>query len=122
VAAIMPDQVPEHGGSVVVPFLGQPALTMTLVRGILRRFDVTPLLAYAVREPDGRFRVHFEEPPAGLGDDDPARAATQLNQGIGQCVRAHPEQYLWTYNRFRGHRRMAGKPVLASTGGEPTPV
>ena len=98
---ILPDQEPlkEHG--VFAPFFGIPALTMLAVNGILRRFDPTVAYAFAQRGQNGKFRIRIFPPPDGLDDSDPVRAATQLNYGVEQCVRACPEQYMWSYRRFR---------------------
>lgn len=98
---ILPDQEPlkEHG--VFAPFFGIPALTMLVVNGILRRFNPTVAYAFAQRRRNGKFCIRIFAPPEGLDDDDPIRAATQLNHGVEQCVRACPEQYMWSYRRFR---------------------
>jgi KDO2-lipid IV(A) lauroyltransferase len=36
-----------------------------------------------------------------LDDPDDVVAATRLNLGIEECVRHCPEQYTWSYRRFR---------------------
>ncbi|MEM7588455.1 MAG: hypothetical protein AAF560_34020, partial [Acidobacteriota bacterium] len=62
------------------------------------------------RQPSGRFRVRFVEAPDGMADACEIQAATQLNAGVEACVRQCPEQYLWTYKRFK-----------TAPPGEPTP-
>jgi KDO2-lipid IV(A) lauroyltransferase len=99
--AVLPDQEPVRRGGVFAPFFGVPALTMTLVARLVRRFHPSCLLAVNLRRPDGRFSIHFREAPEGLDDPDPVVAATQLNLGIEQCARERPEQYLWSYKRFK---------------------
>jgi KDO2-lipid IV(A) lauroyltransferase len=37
--------------------------------------------------------------PAALPGETPAR---RLNRGIESLVRECPEQYLWSYNRYKG--------------------
>ncbi len=98
---ILPDQEPLKSHGVSAPFFGVPALTMTLVGGLLRRTGATALFAYAERRPCGRFRVCFQTPPEEIGVEDPVDAATALNRGVEHCVRACPEQYLWSYKRFK---------------------
>ena len=107
---ILPDQEPRKAHGVHAPFFGVPALTITLVSRILRSTGAVPLYVFAERRPSGRFRVHFRAAPAGLADPDPQRAAASLNAGIEACVRQLPEQYLWTYKRFK-----------TAPPGEPTP-
>lgn len=101
VVGILPDQEPLKQHGVFAPFFGTPALTMNLVAGLVRRFEPLVLYGFAQRLDDGRFRVRIVEAPEGLGDRDDLRAATQLNKGVELCVRACPEQYMWSYRRFR---------------------
>lgn len=107
---ILPDQEPGTGNGVHALFFGIPALTMTLVSRILQRTGARPLLVFSERRPSGRFRVHFRAAPPGLDDSDLAHAASRLNAGVEECVRRIPEQYLWTYKRFK-----------TAPPGEPTP-
>lgn len=98
---ILPDQEPLKAFGVSAPFFGMPALTMTLVSRILRRTDATPLFVFAERRPAGKFRVRFLQAPEGLDDPDEETAAAALNRGVEACVRQCPEQYLWSYKRFK---------------------
>ena len=97
---ILPDQEPLKENGVFAPFFGHPALTMTLIAALLRRYDARVLFGYARRAPGG-FHLRFNAAPAGLNDPDDVVAATRLNQGVERCVRECPEQYLWSYKRFR---------------------
>jgi len=106
---ILPDQEPLKDKGVFAPFFGFPALTMTLVGALARRFDACVVFGYAMRCPEG-FRIRFREAPPGLDDPDDVVAATRLNQGVENCVRECAEQYLWSYRRFRT------RPVLAPAG------
>lgn len=101
IVGILPDQEPLKDHGVFAPFFGIPALTMTLVGRLVRRFDVAVVFGYSLRTPAGRFRTSVFAAPEGLGDRDPVRAATQLNLIVEQCVRACPEQYTWSYRRFK---------------------
>ncbi len=98
---ILPDQEPLKRFGVSAPFFGLPALTMTLVSRILRRTGARALYVFAERRPAGRFRVRFVEAPDGLDDADEVAAAGRLNLGVESCVRLCPEQYLWSYKRFK---------------------
>ncbi len=99
--AILPDQEPLKRHGVFASFFGTPALTMTLVGSLLRRFEPGVLYGFAQRTTGGRFRIRFLAAPDGLDDADPVRAAERLNYGVERCVRACPEQYMWSYRRFR---------------------
>ena len=99
VVSIMPDHVP-RAGSVVAPFFGVPALTMTLLPRLAQRTGAAVLMLFVERLPQG-FRVHFREPPAALRDPDPLVASTAMNTAIEACVRDAFTQYQWNYKRFK---------------------
>ncbi|MGH8156080.1 MAG: lysophospholipid acyltransferase family protein [Rhodanobacteraceae bacterium] len=99
VVSIMPDHVP-RAGSVVAPFFGVPALTMTLLPRLARRTGARVLMLFVERVPSG-FRVHFREPPAALADPDPVIACTAMNAAIEACVCEAFTQYQWNYKRFK---------------------
>lgn len=101
VVGILPDQEPLKQHGVFAPFFGVPALTMNLVAGLVRRYDPLVIYGFAERTTAGTFRIRVVKAPEGLGDPDDVRAATQLNKGVELCVRACPEQYVWSYRRFR---------------------
>ncbi len=104
VVSIMPDHVP-RAGSVVAPFFGVPALTMTLLPRLAQRTGAAVLMLFVERLPKARgYRVHFREPPAALADPDPLVACTALNAAIEACVRDAFVQYQWNYKRFKARK------------------
>ena len=115
---ILPDQEPVRASGVFAPFFGVPALTMTLVARLLRKFGAPVLVGWALREADGRFTMHFRKASPELANEDPVAAATALNHEVEASVRERPEQYLWSYKRFKSrppeeeHRlRVQGDPT-----------
>ena len=102
VVGILPDQDPgaEHG--VVAPFFGIPANTMRLLPRLARATGAALFIAWCERLPHARgFHIRIRPLPPAVADPDPVVAATALNQAVEQCVRALPEQYQWSYRRFR---------------------
>lgn len=97
---ILPDQVPDLGEGVWASYFGQPAYTMSLVNKLVEATNATVLLAYGERLPWGRGYIFHVEP---LNTDSSAQG---INDAIEQLVRKKPEQYLWSYRRFK-------KPQLA---------
>jgi KDO2-lipid IV(A) lauroyltransferase len=99
VVSIMPDHVP-RAGSVVAPFFGVPALTMTLLPRLAQRTGAQVLMLFVERLPNG-YRVHFRESPAALLDADPLVACSAMNAAIEACARDAFTQYQWNYKRFK---------------------
>ena len=92
---ILPDQVPEFGEGVWADFFGKPAYTMTLVSKLAENTGATVLLAFGERLSWGRgFIIHVEP----LNTE---ATPQNINLGIEQLVRLRPEQYLWSYRRFK---------------------
>jgi KDO2-lipid IV(A) lauroyltransferase len=107
---ILPDQVVRgEVGAVFAPFFGVPAATMLLVAGLAQRSPVRVVFLFARRLPGaGGFHIHCLPAPEGIDSRDDATAAAALNRGVEQCIEIAPEQYQWTYRRFR--RRPDGAP------------
>ena len=64
---------------------------------------------FAERLPRARgYALHCLEAPEGIDSADDVEAATALNRGVERCIGVCPEQYLWSYKRFRS--RPAGEP------------
>jgi KDO2-lipid IV(A) lauroyltransferase len=74
---------------------------MTLVSSLVRRFQPQVMYAFAQRTPKGSFQIKILPALRDVGSADPITAATALNSGVEQCVRLCPEQYMWSYRRFR---------------------
>ncbi|HTF87071.1 MAG TPA: lysophospholipid acyltransferase family protein [Planctomycetota bacterium] len=101
VAAILPDQDPGRGAGVFVPFFGVAANTTTLLSRIAARSKASVLLMFAERLSHGRYRIHIHQGSDEISGDDLERGARALNADIETCVRMCPEQYLWSYKRFK---------------------
>jgi len=99
---IMPDQDPGRGAGVFVPFFGVLARTTTLVARLAERTGASVVLAYAERLPAGAgFRLHFRPASPEIHDPDVLVATAAMNRDIERLVRECPDQYLWSYKRFR---------------------
>ncbi len=99
---ILPDQDPRRGAGVFAPFFGVPANTSTLVPRLVQLSGAPAVLMFSERLAKGRgFRIHFRPASDDVRDLDVVRSATALNLDIERLVREYPEQYLWSYKRFR---------------------
>lgn len=93
---LLPDQAPGVGEGAWADFFGRPAYTMTLVARLRQASGAALIMAFAERLPAGRgYRLHFEELPARDFDE------AALNRDVEAQVRRCPEQYLWSYNRYK---------------------
>jgi len=100
--AILPDQDAGHGAGVFVPFFGEPANTMTLLPKLAHRSGAAVVIASALRrEGDRRHVVTFRTASEAIADPDEAVGAAAMNREIESAVRDRPEQYLWSYRRYR---------------------
>lgn len=87
-----------------VPFFGRPAKTPRGPAVFTLRYHAPTLFVAAVREPDGRFHVSFEDVPyEETGDrerdvDGIVASYTRILEGM---VRKTPEQYFWQHRRWK---------------------
>jgi len=98
----LPDQDMGERSSVFVPFFGIPAATVTAVSRIAQATNsvVMPCITRIVPDTFG-YEVRLYPPLENFPTDDPVADAARLNLEIEKWVRQMPEQYLWTYRRFK---------------------
>lgn len=97
---ILPDQVPTGGAGVLSLFMGQPALTMTLVHKLLKKTGAKAVMAVAQRVDEG-FEIHYLPVDPAIYSDDMQASVDALNRSVESCVALAPSQYQWEYKRFR---------------------
>jgi len=109
--AILPDQDPGDSGGVFAPFFGIPANSMLLLSRLARKTGAAVMFGFCERLSGTQgYRLHFIPAPEGIADADPAIAAAAMNRGVETFVRTYPEQYQWSYRRFR--TRPTGSPKI----------
>ncbi|QLG89417.1 lysophospholipid acyltransferase family protein [Chitinibacter bivalviorum] len=108
VAYLLPDQVPGGGEGVWAPFFGDPAYTMSLLTKMAKASNAIILPCYTERLGIGRgYRFHVQ-PFVGELNGDAEHDATLLNQNVEDLIRQIPEQYFWSYSRYK---HPAGAPL-----------
>jgi KDO2-lipid IV(A) lauroyltransferase len=96
---ILPDQTPGRGEGEWAEFFGRPAYTMTLVQRLAEATGAPIVLVWGERLPRGAgYRGHAEAMPPRLPGESAAR---HLNRALEGLIRRCPEQYLWSYNRYK---------------------
>ncbi len=102
---ILPDQVPSAGDGEWAPFFGRPAFTMTLPARLAEKTGAPVYLLATWRRPWGRGWDLELVPVAGIPTPE------VINQALEAIIRRRPEQYVWSYNRYK-------VPPSAAAGGD----
>lgn len=83
----------------VLSFMGKPARTALSAAELALKYDAPLVPCYGVRQPDDSFVIHTEAPIPHTTAEEMTQA---LNDSLEAQVRAHPGQWMWTHNRWRG--------------------
>ncbi len=111
VIGILPDQEPPQGKGIFAPFFGIPAYSMTLVSQLARRTGAKVIIGYAKRLPHAAgYDINFRKASEAVYDSSLDNSVGALNKDVAHCIREIPEQYQWSYKRFR--KRPLGTPSL----------
>lgn len=98
--AILHDQ--HMGQGEPLSFFGQPAHTALSAAQLALKYDALLVPVYAIRQPDGiSFKVVLEAP---VPHSDERQMMQALNDSLEARVRAHMGQWLWTHQRWKGHK------------------
>ena len=97
-----PDQRYTEKNSALVPFFGHPAATNVATSRIARITGAAVLPYFLVRLPHGKgYALKIYPALEDFPSEDPAHDAARFHTLIEKHVRECPEQYLWTYKRFK---------------------
>jgi len=112
--AFLVDQGAVGLASTWVPFFGRYAKTPRGPAVFTLRLRAPLLFACALRQPSGRYALHFEEVPVeqtGTLDADVDRIVASYTSTLERWVRRAPEQYFWHHRRWK-HQRPGTPPEL----------
>ena len=99
--AILPDQSPKDNG-IFAPFFGLTSYTMTLLPKLAKKTNAVVLFTYAQRLPDSSgFKLIFRAASEDLASLELDAAVRRMNLDLEQLIREQPDQYQWTYKRFK---------------------
>ncbi len=103
--AILPDLSHVARSSIVVDFLGRPALTAVGMALMAQRTGCAVVPAFSLRESDGTCRVRVYPALDLARSDSPERDLRDntalFNRVISDQIAAHPDQWLWLHNRWK---------------------
>jgi KDO2-lipid IV(A) lauroyltransferase len=113
--AFLIDQGAAGLASTWVPFFGRYAKTPRGPAVFALRLKTPLVFACAIRQPNGRFIMHFEDvpiaPPTGVLDTDVDQIVAAYTNVLERWVRRAPEQYFWHHRRWK-HQRPDTPPEL----------
>ena len=112
--AFLVDQGAVGLASTWVPFFGRYAKTPRGPAVFALRLKTPLLFACVIRQPSGRFVIHFEPVPVettGTLDADVDRIVASYTSTLERWVRRAPEQYFWHHRRWK-HQRPGTPPEL----------
>jgi KDO2-lipid IV(A) lauroyltransferase len=95
---VLPDQVPGSGEGEWAPFFGRPAYTMTLIGRLMESSGAPVVMCHCERLPKGAgYVLHFSPLLFHAENSIPG----QINCALEKVIRSCPEQYMWSYNRYK---------------------
>ena len=111
---ILPDQEPSEGNGIFAPFFNIQTYSMTLISRLANKTDAKVIIAYAKRLANGQgYELFFSEIDK-INTASIENSVSHLNSEIEKCIYNIPEQYQWSYKRFRKQpairdKRITGK-------------
>lgn len=98
----LPDQDMGERASVFAPFFGVPAATVTALSRIAQSTNAEVIPCITRILPAGRgYELCLYPPLKNFPSDDLLADAKRMNEEVEKWVLEMPEQYMWTYRRFK---------------------
>lgn len=101
--AILADHTPHTGNNPQALFYGHPLRTSTLPYKLIQRFQPAVFFVSCYRGEGGvnDVRMCIEPAPEDIYSNEEAVSLAAMNDMLETIINRHPEQYHWTYKRFR---------------------
>ena len=102
VGILIDQNVSPKDGGIFRKFFGLPATASRLPAAIARHLQVPVYVASCIKDADGRFHMEYEslEKDAWEYASD-GELTGAIFAAYERLIRRHPEQYLWSYTRWR---------------------
>ncbi len=98
---VLPDQVPTGGDGIWAKFWGKNAYSMTLAGKLASMKNVQTLFFVGERLPHGKGFKLYIEPMQHASNGDKLHDTQIINDQVENLIKRCPEQYLFSYNRFK---------------------
>lgn len=106
--AALPDHSPAKGSGLFAPLFAVQAYSPVIAARLAGKTGAAVFWGWSERRPwGGGFDLFFRQAGSDIGDADLKRAVSSMNRDLESVIRARPEQYWWSYKRFR--RRPPGE-------------
>lgn len=100
---ILPDHLPKPSGGIYSSFFDQQVLCTTLVSKLAQKTQCEVIGVSCIREATG-FKVICQTMHPDIQKADLQRSVDCLNHDMQNMINQAPEQYVWSYKRFRRMR------------------
>ncbi|MCL6237480.1 lysophospholipid acyltransferase family protein [Acinetobacter sp. ANC 5033] len=99
---ILPDHLPKPSGGIYSNFFGQNTLSITLVSKLAAKTQCNVIGLSCIRQPNLQyFDVHCQTLSDQILSKDLQSSVDTLNIAMQDTINQAPEQYIWSYKRFR---------------------
>lgn len=99
---ILPDHLPKPSGGIYSNFFGQNTLSITLVSKLAAKTQCNVIGLSCIRQPNLQyFDVHCQTLADEILSKDLQCSVDTLNIAMQDIIDQAPEQYIWSYKRFR---------------------
>jgi KDO2-lipid IV(A) lauroyltransferase len=99
---VLPDHLPKASGGIYSHFFQQNTLSATLVSKMAAKTQCNVIGLSCIRNPElSSFDVHCTELPQMILSKDLQQSVDSLNLAMQEMIQLAPEQYIWSYKRFR---------------------
>jgi KDO2-lipid IV(A) lauroyltransferase len=99
---VLPDHLPKASGGIYSHFFQQNTLSATLVSKMAAKTQCNVIGLSCIRNPElSSFDVHCIDLPTSIQSSDLQQSVDSLNLAMQEMIHLAPEQYIWSYKRFR---------------------
>ena len=99
---VLPDHLPKASGGIYSHFFQQNTLSATLVSKMAAKTQCNVIGLSCIRNPEfSSFDVHCTELSPIILSKDLQESVDGLNLAMQEMIQLKPEQYIWSYKRFR---------------------
>lgn len=105
--AILPDHIPHDQGGVYATFFGIETWSGVMVPKLAHKTGCNVIVMGCRRRPDGDgFEIHILPALEDVGHEDIEVATAAMNSSMEALIRFAPEQYQWSYKRFKKNKHV----------------